>query len=65
MLTIGGALKIAFGSLFLLQGAGVVRWPASSFMIGNSVWIAGGLVIVIVGAAELIVARRWLTPKAR
>ena len=30
-----GLLIAAFGALFLLQGLGIVRWPASSFMIGR------------------------------
>lgn len=45
-----GILLALLGALFLLQGVGVGRWPAESLMIGQRVWIARGLAIVVAGA---------------
>ena len=64
LLLIAGVLKIAFGLLFVLQGAGLVRWPASSFMIDARGWIAGGVLVMIVGVGSLLAARRQFTPPA-
>ena len=46
---LGGLLALA-GVFFALQGAGVIMWPASSFMLAASVWITYGLIIALVGA---------------
>ena len=37
-----GILGFVFGLLFLLQGLGVIRWPASSFMIDSRTWVLRG-----------------------
>ncbi len=47
-----GIIVLAFGTLFHLQGIGMVG-PESSFMYQNSQWITNGLVIAIIGAAIL------------
>jgi hypothetical protein len=52
-----GAVFMAAGGLFILQGANLVHWPASSFMLGVRQWIENGSVIMLVGAAALAVAR--------
>lgn len=44
-----GLVMEPFGILFLLQGLGIVRWPASSFMIDQSVWIVYGAAIAVIG----------------
>lgn len=62
-LTIVGLVALLFGALFLCQGLGVIRWPASSFMIDNRVWITNGAVIAGVGLAILAVARLVLKKK--
>jgi len=53
-----GALVLAAGTLFALQGANVVQWPARSFMLGKSDWTEYGIVIALIGAALILTARR-------
>ena len=52
-----GVLVAAFGVLFLLQGAGIVRWPAESFMLGRRVWVIWGAIIAAIGAALIVAGR--------
>jgi len=56
LLLLVGIIALACGLLFVGQGWGIVRWPASSFMIDSTRWIyygaaiaLGGLVLVVVG----------------
>ena len=58
-LTLLGLVVAAAGVLFILQGLNVVRWPASSFMLGQQAWIDRGAAIAVVGLALVLVARRW------
>jgi hypothetical protein len=53
-----GITALAGGLLFVGQGLGYIRWPASSFMIGESEWIYYGGVIAFVGFLLIIMARR-------
>ncbi|MBC9031954.1 hypothetical protein IAG41_06080 [Sphingomonas sp. JC676] len=55
--TAAGILLLAFGALFLLQGLGVIRWPAESFMIDSRTWIFRGAVIAAIGAVLILLAR--------
>ncbi|RIA46923.1 hypothetical protein DFR49_1485 [Hephaestia caeni] len=57
LIAIGLALA-AFGVLFLLQGLGVVRWPASSAMVGDLIWVNYGAAIAVLGLFLVLVARR-------
>jgi hypothetical protein len=54
---IAGVVLLAFGALFLLQGMGVIRWPADSFMIDNRVWITRGAILALVGAGLIVLSR--------
>jgi hypothetical protein len=56
--TVIGAALLAMGVLWALQGAGIIRWPAESFMIDARPWIYYGGATAIVGLAILILARR-------
>ncbi len=58
LLFIVGLVLVVFGSFFALQGAGVIMWPADSFMLANSSWITNGLVIALAGAVMILVSRR-------
>jgi hypothetical protein len=58
VLTIVGALCVAMGGLWFLQGAGVVHWPASSFMLDVRIWMLWGGLLVAFGALLIGVARR-------
>lgn len=47
VLKVVGGLLIAFGIIWTLQGFGLLRWPADSFMLARSEWaIYGGLTAV-------------------
>ena len=37
---------------------GLVRWPASSFMIDQTPWVTRGILVALVGVV-LIAASRW------
>lgn len=58
LLTALGVLLIAAGTLFALQGAGVVMWPAESFMLRQDSWVTYGIAIALTGVAFLALARR-------
>jgi hypothetical protein len=58
ILTIAGLLCVAFGALFLLQGLGVIRWPASSMMIDQRAWVVRGAVVALIGV--LLLGVRWV-----
>jgi len=45
-----GALAVLMGLLWLGQGLGIVRWPASSFMIDVTAWAVRGCVLAAGGA---------------
>ena len=45
-----GLLAVACGLLFTLQGFGLVRWPASSFMIDDRGWSVRGALLIAGGA---------------
>lgn len=50
MLGVAGLLG---GLLFAGQGAGIIHWPRSSFMVNSSEWVTYGLLIA--GAGLLLV----------
>jgi hypothetical protein len=54
-LLIAGALALAMGLLWIGQGIGVIRWPASSFMVDERRWAGYGAVLVVAGG--LLIAR--------
>ena len=63
ILIFGGVVAMLLGALFFLQGAGIVRWPATSTMIDQGVWMwRGGFLFVagaiLVGGVRLVPARR-------
>lgn len=58
ILTVFGALLIAAGTLWALQGAGLVMWPASSFMLQQTSWVTYGIATALVGIAMIALARR-------
>lgn len=53
-----GVLLILAGTLWALQGAGLVMWPASSFMLKQQSWVTYGIVTALVGVALVGLARR-------
>jgi hypothetical protein len=46
------------GVIWVLQGAGLLDWPANSFMLGQSEWTLYGALIAAFGAVLMWIARR-------
>ncbi len=44
-----GVAAILVGGLWALQGLGIVRWPASSFMLGDTTWTRNGVILIVMG----------------
>ena len=55
LLNVVGALLVATGCIWILQGINVIP---GSFMTGQTKWAAYGLLSLIAGAGLLIAARR-------
>jgi hypothetical protein len=53
-----GAVVLLLGLLFMAQGAGIVRWPAESFMIDASAWIWRGCIVAVIGVVLILLGRR-------
>jgi hypothetical protein len=62
MLTIVGVAAILVGGLWALQGLDIIRWPASSFMLGDTVWTRNGVLLSIFGIVLLFLARKRPQP---
>lgn len=58
LLLVIGLLMVAAGALWALQGAGIVMWPAESFMLRREGWIAYGLGTMLAGVFLIGWARR-------
>ena len=58
LFTVVGAALLAMGVLWSLQGAGVIRWPAESFMIDARPWVYYGAGTALIGFLILVLARR-------
>ena len=56
-LLIIGILAVLMGLLWVAQGAGLVHWPASSFMIDQKPWVARGAALAVVGVILIAAAR--------
>jgi hypothetical protein len=53
-----GILALLMGLLWIGQGLGVVRWPASSFMINESAWAVRGCILALGGLLMILFGRR-------
>ena len=62
MLTIVGVAAILVGGLWARQGLDIIRWPASSFMLGDTVWTRNGVLLSIFGIVLLFLARKRPQP---
>jgi hypothetical protein len=52
-----GIAAALMGLLWIGQGAGLVHWPASSFMMDQRPWIARGAVLTVIGLGLIAVSR--------
>jgi hypothetical protein len=58
LLMLVGIVVLAAGLFFMGQGAGLIRWPAESFMISATRWVYHGGGIAVVGILLIVIARR-------
>lgn len=58
ILTVMGVLMVLSGILWALQGAGLVMWPASSFMLKDPKWIGYGALMANLGLLQLYIVRK-------
>jgi hypothetical protein len=57
-LLVVGVLAILIGLIWIGQGTGYFPYPASSFMISQTPWAYGGVVLAAVGLVAVAVSRR-------
>jgi len=57
LLAIGVMLTLV-GALWIGQGLGYVRWPQSSFMLGERTWADRGSALAVFGLLLVLAARR-------
>ncbi|MBV8975847.1 MAG: hypothetical protein JOZ13_00545 [Alphaproteobacteria bacterium] len=57
VLTVLGVLMFLSGVLWALQGAGIVMWPADSFMLKEKQWILYGILTANFGLLQIYLAR--------
>ena len=53
-----GVAMVLMGLLWILQGLDIVRWPASSFMLGDIVWTRNGAVLAVLGLVLIWLGRK-------
>ena len=58
VLQILGGFLVFSGLFWSLQGAGIIMWPAESFMLAQDQWILYGLITAAVGGVLIWLARR-------
>ncbi|UUL83592.1 hypothetical protein [Sphingomonas qomolangmaensis] len=58
ILMIVGVAMALMGMLWIGQGLGIVRWPASSFMVDQRPWVLNGSILAVLGLVLVLVARR-------
>jgi len=57
-LLIAGIVLILLGAVWIGQGTGYFRYPASSFMIGDSKWAYAGSAFLALGLLLVSFSRR-------
>ncbi|QIG78329.1 hypothetical protein [Stakelama tenebrarum] len=62
ILIFAGIIGVLAGVVFMLQGAGILRAPADSFMIDDGQWITNGAILavlslILIGGARLVPTR--------
>ena len=61
MRTIGyiiGLLMVLLGLIWIGQGSGYFPYPASSFMIAQTIWVLWGAILAAAGIAVMIIVSR-------
>jgi hypothetical protein len=57
-LLVVGVLVTLIGLIWMGQGAGIINYPADSFMINQSPWIWRGALVAVAGVIGVAVSRR-------
>ena len=57
-LLIVGIVAVLMGLLWVGQGAGVIHWPASSFMLDQRPWVLRGAILAVAGLVAVLFSRR-------
>jgi hypothetical protein len=52
-----GIAALLMGLLWIGQGAGLIHWPASSFMIDQRPWVIRGAILTAVGLILIAASR--------
>ena len=52
-----GIAAVLMGLLWIGQGAGLIHWPASSFMLDQRPWITRGAILAVAGLALIGASR--------
>jgi hypothetical protein len=52
-----GLVALLMGLLWIGQGAGLVHWPTSSFMIDQRPWVTRGAILAVVGVILIASSR--------
>jgi hypothetical protein len=58
VLLIVGVAAVLMGLLWIGQGAGLVHWPASSFMIDQRPWVTRGAILAVAGLILIAASRK-------
>ena len=58
LLLVAGLILAFFGTFFALQGAGIIMWPAESFMLADRQWAINGAIVLAVGVILIVVGTR-------
>ena len=58
LLLVLGIAALLMGLLWIGQGTGVIKWPASSFMLDQRPWALRGAILAVVGVALILFSRR-------
>ncbi|QIK95187.1 hypothetical protein G7076_00600 [Sphingomonas sp. HDW15A] len=53
-----GIAALLVGLLWTAQGAGLINWPASSFMIDQRPWVTRGAIVAFAGLVLILLSRR-------
>jgi hypothetical protein len=63
MLRAAGAFLVVMGSIWALQGLGLLNWPADSFMLAQREWALYGALTATGGAMVLWLSVRLGRPR--
>ncbi|WP_458388111.1 hypothetical protein [Sphingomonas sp. F9_3S_D5_B_2] len=57
VLLLAGIGALLMGLLWVGQGAGLIHWPASSFMLDQRPWVTRGGILAVIGCIIIGISR--------